>query len=134
MSFDLAIAANGDLILSAARDFQGATGKAIIEQRIQLRLKLTKGSWIFDPAQRLGSNVQEIFGLEPEMAAVRVIPLVKEALRPMDEEIEINDVTARPDGNAVIVTVYYRMIFLDESGVAEFSEGQTLGISIPLAD
>lgn len=132
MAFDLAIAPNGDLILSAARDLQGATGIAIVEQRIRIRLRLNRGTWIYDPSGRLGSNLQELFGLEPEIAAARVVPLVREALLPVTE-IEVTDVTATPGSKDITVVVYYQLVFLDdETGSPDFSEIQSVGINIPI--
>lgn len=132
MSFDLAIATNGDLILSASRDLQGATGIAIIEQRIRLRLQLNRGAWIYDSRGKLGSNLNELFGLEPEIAAQRVVPLVREALRPM-EEIEVEDVIASPGVSEITVIIYYRLLFVDDStGVSERSEIQSTGVGIPI--
>lgn len=134
MAFDLAISPNGDLILSAAKDLQGATGIAIIQQRILMRLRLTRGSWIYDPGGRLGSDLAELFGLEPEIAAQRVVPLTREALRSM-EDIEVTDVIAQPGVRDITVIVYYKLIFKDEDeGFSEFTEVQTVGATIPLAD
>ena len=134
MSFDLAIATNGDLIISAAKDLQGATGTAIIEQRIKLRLRLPRATWIYDPEGRLGSNLSELFGVEPEIAATRVVPLVREGLRAMEDEIEIVDVHAQVgEFNDIIVTILYRQIFTDEStGVSDVTDIQSVGVSIPL--
>ena len=135
MSFDLAIAPNGDLIVSAAKDLQGATGTAIIEQRIGLRLRLIRGSWMYDDRGSMGSNIQELFGSAPEIAATRVEPLVREALRTMEDEIEINQVVASPGEKDITVTVAYRLLYTDEtSGVTDVSDIQTVGIIIPLAD
>jgi len=135
MSFDLAIAPNGDLIISAAKDLQGATGTAIIEQRIEMRLRLIRGAWIYDERGQLGSNLQELFGMPPEIAATRVEPLVREALRTMEDEIEIVQVYASPGEKDITVTVSYRLIYTDDtSGATDSGDIQTVGISIPLAD
>jgi hypothetical protein len=45
MSYDLAISEHGDLILAGNRDLGGVSGVDLLNQRIQTRLRLHRGSW-----------------------------------------------------------------------------------------
>ena len=55
MPFDLAISEHGDLVMSGSRDLAGISGSDQTGQRVQIRLRLHRGTWFYDEDGTLGS-------------------------------------------------------------------------------
>lgn len=109
--YDLAISPNNDLIFAANRDLLGVSGYALYEQRIRLRLKIKRGSWVFDVSHTLGSRIDLVLGRTSEQAMSELTAFVHEALADM-EDINVARVTLEADPNdttasTVIVKVGY---------------------------
>lgn len=133
--FDLAISQYGDLIFSANRDLSGISGTARIEQCIRNRLKIPRGSWVYDPDKRLGSRLHAVLQHDPARAEIEIPLYVREALDDMDE-IEIGEVqlTISSDGRSWGVIVGYSVNTLpDGAGEPSASPDQEEFIlSLPL--
>lgn len=114
MAYDLALSENGDLIFSGNRDLQGASGTALIEQRMRLRLRMMRGQWQFDLDGRLGSRLYTLSGKSPEDAAAQAQMFVREALREMTE-IEVDDVIVEVAGRGLEIHVQYHLANDEES-------------------
>src|SRR5262245_16609143 len=93
--FDLALAGSGDFIVAGNRDLAGVSGTDLIDQRIRLRLKLRRGSWVYDDAKSLGSELYTLSGQDPDAVTDMATAYVRDALRGMGDEIEIEDVVVR---------------------------------------
>jgi hypothetical protein len=131
MAWDLVLADNGDVILSANRDLLGVSGTALIEQRIRLRLKLHRGEWIYDENDTLGSQLFQLSGLPPAEATRYVGAHVREALRDMDE-ISIYDVQIEYGDRGIDVVVQYQVeLSPDEGGIPGEIEPQVITVGIP---
>lgn len=94
MAFDLAISEHNDLIFAANRDLLGVGGVELVEQRIKLRIKMERGSWVYDINQDLGSNVHRALGKVYDLAASEIPTWVRQALEPM-EDIQVQEVQMR---------------------------------------
>lgn len=106
MSYDLALDRNNDLVFSASRDLLTAQGTAVVEQRIKTRLKIRRGSWVFDEEKRIGSRLDSILGRESNQAASRVSALVFEALNDADDiQVTRVDVIPSSDSRASMLSV-----------------------------
>jgi hypothetical protein len=93
MAYDLAISEFGDLVFGANKDLAGTSGVDLIKQRISLRLRLVRGEWVYDEDKTLGSSLHNLFSMSAEQSHTAIEPLVREALRPMDDEITIIGIT-----------------------------------------
>lgn len=131
MAWDIALAANGDVILAANRDLLGVSGTALVEQRIRLRLKLHRGEWVYDESDTLGSQLYRLNGLPPGEAAKYVDAYVREALRDMTE-ISIWSVEMDYGDKGILVTVQYQVeLSSDESDLPADLQLQSLTIGVP---
>jgi hypothetical protein len=108
ISYDLALSGHGDLVVSGNRDLAGISGTDLIEQRIRLRLRVQRGSWIYDETQTLGSNLNNVIGMEPERAQSVADNLVREALIRMTE-ITVSGVTLIYGDKDVTTVVHYQI-------------------------
>jgi len=134
--FDLAFSSPGDLIVAGNGDLAGISGTDLLEQRIRLRLTMHRDSWVYDATSTLGSLLYKLIGMSPEQADSVVEPYVRDALRPMADEItvdqvwhsveQINDMTPR----GITIVVLYRVVASSESIGGEVE--QQLAISLPL--
>jgi hypothetical protein len=132
MAWDLAIADNGDIMLAANSDLGGKSGTDLLEQRMAIRMKLIRGSWVYDEAETLGSMLHTLIGLPPDKASATAPALVREALRAMSDEITVDDVRAFSDAQSVQLLVFYRVLESDPDAVAGTEQTRQLQISLPL--
>jgi hypothetical protein len=107
--FDLAISSSGDLIIAGNRDLIGIDGTNLIEQRMRLRCKIPRGSWVYDDNQRLGSSLHTILGSNPNRVLPQIAVFVNEALRGM-EETQVLDVDLKQEGKQITAIVTYEPI------------------------
>lgn len=108
MSFDLALDKNNDLLLGPNSDLLGVSGLDLIEQRIRIRLKIERGSWIYDEAGTLGSKISSVLGRSSDQAMSELNAYVHQALEAMDD-ISVSSVDLVPSDNdrSIILTVKY---------------------------
>lgn len=106
MAYDIAISDLGDLLFAGNRDLQGIGGEAQVEQRIKLRLRIHRGTWIYDEDKNLGSSLSELSLTSPEKAEPRVNAMVREALRPMEDTV-VNNVYVGQTETDIWVMVEY---------------------------
>lgn len=90
MAYDLALDANGDLVISGHRDLSGISGTHLTEQRMRIRLQIPRGTWLYDADKTLGSLLHRSIGGHPSQA-YSLPSVAREALRPMDD-IQVGDV------------------------------------------
>jgi hypothetical protein len=116
--FDLKIDANGDLVFGGNLDLMGAVGDQVPEQRVIVRLKIPKGTWIYDLEGTLGSQLREIIRNARSYTADRARTYVMDALAPASD-IAVSEVQITPNesGSSVQVIVSFRSA-LTESEIA----------------
>lgn len=132
MSWDLHLSNLNDLLFGPNRDFQTVTGDILLQQRIMLRLRMKRGSWILDDTKDLGSNLDFALRMQQPAALEELDTLVAEALEPISDEITIADIEVKPnelDSRAVDLLIKYQKVIpaqgtevnLDEPGILEFT-------------
>ncbi len=126
--WDLALAPNGDLIISGNRDLAAKSGVDLLEQRMTMRLKMHRGEWTYDENNSLGSQLYRLIGDNPTRATATASAYVREALRPMEDEISIDDIQVNMDSRAMTLTVTYSV--LDDTGGESEQATQQLEVSI----
>jgi hypothetical protein len=120
MSFDLALGPSGDLVFAANRDLLGVSGFALYEQRIRTRLKIERGSWVFDVNGTLGSRISGLLRRGSSQAMTEITAYVHEALDSMDD-ITVSNISIEPDPNnsrgdtLLLVVGYTPNIQIDEA-------------------
>jgi len=108
MAFDLAISEFNDLLFMGNNDLALVFGNSLIEQRIRLRLKIIRGSWIYDTSKTLGSDLRQILHETQQSAASKVEPIVRQALLPMkDIRVQSVDVFQGTTEREIIIRVNY---------------------------
>jgi hypothetical protein len=133
MAFDMALAANGDIILSGGRDISGVSGTDLVNQRIRLRLSIQRGTWFYDSEKTLGSNLHNVTGKDPN-ASLQIESHVQEALVGMDD-IEILQVEQKyaDDARSMVVWVGYDLRDLaDEVSGSLEGDFQQTTVTLPL--
>lgn len=128
--WDLAIASNGDLIISGSRDLAGKSGTDLLEQRMILRLKLHRGEWTYDDSDSLGSQLFRLIGENPIKAQAMAPAYVREALREMANEISVDDVEVTYDQARSITLLISYTVLEDLAGDSE-QEAQQVEVTIP---
>lgn len=128
MAWDLAIGPHGDLLFAGNRDLTGVGGHSLTEQRIRLRCKIPRGSWVYDEPRTLGSNLWKLLGVGRADVIENVDPYVREALTPMGD-ISVEDVLVVTDGHEdhhdhVHVEISYKPI-LTELEAAGLPRGES---------
>lgn len=132
MSFDLAIADNGDLILTGHRDLAGISGTALLEQRIKLRLRLHRGEWIYDLEGSLGSQLYTLSGTPSENATAYVDAYVRDALRDM-EDISVVEVQSYPTTEDITLVILYQTeITGEDEDIPADEELQAITVTVPV--
>ena len=140
--YDLAISEYGDLVIGGNRDLAGVAGTDLIEQRIRLRLRLRRGEWLYDDSKTLGSLLFQLSGMTADQVHTSIPVFVREALRPMADEISIDDVLHEHDDHdehtheaasrSVSVRVFYSIASDAEPGTETVSEQRSVSVNIPL--
>lgn len=128
--WDLAIADNGDLIISGHGDLLGRSGIDLIEQRMRVRLIVPRGGWTFDRDGRFGSNLTKLIGMKPDDAQIAVGAFVNEALRTMDE-INVTSADVILSDHDMIVSVRYRLTNVEGTPMAPTE--RVISISLPVS-
>ncbi len=82
---DLALSEHNDLIFAANQDLQPVSGIALIDQRIRLRLKIPRGTWVYDTGKTLGSNLHKTLGQKRSRAEAQMMSYVRQALDEMQD-------------------------------------------------
>jgi hypothetical protein len=95
MPWDIGLSQYGDLNFTAARDLLMVRSGDLVQQRMMLRLRLPKGSYMYN--KKLGSEMRSLLhvGNTAEQQA-RGASIVTQALRPMDD-LTISSITVEPD-------------------------------------
>lgn len=127
--WDLAVAPNGDLIISGNRDIAGKSGTDLLEQRMILRLKMHRGEWTYDDNDSLGSQLYRLIGENPTRAQASAPAYVREALRDMTNEISIDDVQITIAARAMTLTISYSV--LSDLGGGSEQQAQIVDVTIP---
>jgi hypothetical protein len=97
MSWDFAIdGETGDWVFGPDRDYLTVTGTAILRQNILTRLKIPRGSFIYDDVGSLGSRLYAAMRMTRDDAIAEIPGIVREALAPMSE-ITVSDVQVLGD-------------------------------------
>jgi hypothetical protein len=133
--YDLAFSEHSDLIVSASGDAAGISGIDLIEQRMRFRLMLRRGTWLYDEAKTMGSNLHLVIGMSPEDAENAIGPLVREALRPMDEIVvdDVQIVTADPDAPVTSITLVVLYSLNESAGdIAAGSQLRSISVNVPI--
>jgi hypothetical protein len=118
--WDLMITNYNDVLFGPNRDWQPVTGEALLQQRIMLRLRMMRGSWILDDTGSLGGNLHFALQMQQPIGIEELDTLVAEALQPMDDEIVVSDIEVKPsetDVHAVDLLIKYQRILPPESQV-----------------
>lgn len=114
MPWDLAISPHGDLIFSGGRDWQFVDGAQLMNQRIINRLRIKRGSWIFNRDSSLGSDLDLALGRASSQQLDNIPHLVSDALEPIKDEINLHDVNVTTDDlGGVFIVLSYSLIVPD---------------------
>lgn len=121
MPYDLALSEHGDLVIAGNRDLAGISGTDLIEQRMRLRLKIRRGSWLYDDEGDLGSNLEQVTNSEPERAEQSIQNYVQQALEPM-EEISVVSITTDYTDLNLTLSVQYQLTDIEGEAEGEIQE------------
>jgi hypothetical protein len=92
MSWDFAIEPrSGDFIFSGSGDIMSVEAEALDSQRVGIRLRIHRGTFVYDEEDALGSNLHTALRYSVERAQNEIPAIVNEALEPM-RDIKVMDV------------------------------------------
>lgn len=133
MSWDIAFSPVGDIVLAADGDLAGISGIDLVQQRMMLRLKITRGSWTYDEDGSLGSQLSRLTSMSTQAALAQVDANVREALRDMTE-IEVGEIEITDNGRALVLLVNYSILEETVSMVDENQQQLEVVISATAGD
>lgn len=128
--WDLKISEHGDLVFAAGRDFEFVEGPALLNQRIINRLRIKRGSWIFNRDSSLGSDLDSVIGLPKSQQIENVPNLIDNALEPMNEEINVVSVEVTEELSGLIAIVEYAPIVPDSP--PDLATQNTVRLLVPI--
>lgn len=97
-----------DLIFGPHTDLLNAAGDVVTRQRMLVRCKVPRGTWVYDEDGTLGSRLYQISGRPSGQQINQAPTLVEEALEPMDD-IHVGLVRAGvTDDNRLLLAVNYQ--------------------------
>jgi len=131
MAFDLAISENFDLVITGARDLAGVSGDELIAQRIVIRLRVIRGSWVLDDSNSLGSNINEVMSRSMADAEVKLPTLIRQALTDIDE-VEIVNVEIIPVSTKQVLATIFFQYRPDLDAMGDAVSGDVQDITVPL--
>jgi hypothetical protein len=132
LSWDIALDKTGDWLFSGNRDILPVDGPALMHQRIMTRLRIPRGTVIFDEEGTLGSNLKFALRYNTERAQREVPMMVNEALDQISNEINISSVTLSlsNDNRQLMVDISYSIISVDDEAEVSTDEERSLQIAI----
>jgi hypothetical protein len=131
MPWDLAISDHGDLLFSGHRDLQFVDGAQLMNQRIINRMRIQRGSWIFNRNSSLGSDLDSVLGFSVEQQLDNVPHLIEEALVPIRDEIDIQSIFMDTDDlGSVTAILNYSLVIPDSP--PDTSEQAVVQLLIPV--
>jgi len=106
--------ATGDLVFSPAHDYAGVSGEEILRQRISIRCKIPRGTYLYDETGQLGSTLH-LIPRSPSVGQIQgAEAAVMEALAPMSDEINIISVDVeKTEDNKLQVNVNFTPVLSD---------------------
>jgi hypothetical protein len=99
-----------------------------------LRLRMKRGSWIFDDARQLGSNLDFALRMNQPNALEQLEALILEALEPINDEITVGDIetAVSDDERSINVTIKYERVAPQEQSDTPILENQFLVLTLPI--
>jgi len=132
MPWDLRISQLGDLMFGPFRDWRTVSGPELLKQRMIVRLKIHRGSWLFDDTGELGSNMNLALRMNQPRALEEIPGLIEEALEPMSDEISIQDIQVilGEDEKEVVVLISFTEVLAPGQGSLPLLEAQSLRLVV----
>lgn len=129
VAYDLEIdGTTGDLVFAPSRDLAGVSGSALTKQRILIRCKVPRATWLYDSDGTFGSDLYKISNAPGPSQLAQAPALVHEALMPMDD-IKIDDVQVGIDSeNRLSINVLFSDVNDQVSGVETDADDTTVTI------
>jgi hypothetical protein len=107
-------AETSDLVFSPARDIAGVSGEQILRQRISIRCKIPRATYMYDVDGNLGSTLHLVPRISTPAQLEAAQGAVMEALEPMSDEINIISVdTVKTEDNTLQVSVNFEPVRTD---------------------
>lgn len=104
----------GDIVFTPAHDIAGVSGAGLLRQRVSMRCKVPRGTYLYDEDGDFGSNLH-LVPRSPSPAHLDAArEAVTQALTPMGDEISVDDVSFEiTDLNQLQVNVLFSPISVD---------------------
>lgn len=135
MAWDLKLSKYGDLLFAANRDVVTTSGGDLLQQRVFLRLKIARGSWVFDEEGDLGSQLDLALQVQKPEGMLAIPSLVNDALEPISEEIQLVDVEVREsstDERAIDLILTLAPLISPEITSSPLVETPQLKLTVPI--
>jgi phage gp46-like protein len=108
----------GDWIFSGNRDIQDVIGAAVILQRINARLRIPRGEWLYDVDRDLGSRLYLAERYQMPRTLREAGEMIREALEPMTDVRVVSVETEVRGVTEAVAIVNYEMVSLPGEGIA----------------
>lgn len=104
----------GDVVFTPTHDLAGISSEGLLKQRVIMRCRVRRGTWLYDLDGNFGSNLLQVTRSPSRSQIDATRAAVIEALEPMSDEIKIHSVdVVKKDESAIQVTVNFSAISTD---------------------
>lgn len=122
----------GDWVFDGNRDMMGVDSDELIRQRIYIRMRIPRGSFIYDTEKVLGSRAYSALRFSTERNLRDLPTIVEEALEGMDD-ISVTSIEVEADENDKRMDVVIHYVHADTSVPLPLEVRQkAIVISLPL--
>jgi hypothetical protein len=118
----------GDWVFAGNGDVAGISGYQLTQQRVQINLKIPRGTFIYDVDKVLGSRLYDLIRHDIERGVRDMPDVIREALENMSD-ITVDEIQTAQNGNSVIVKIIYHANIPVLSGV--ITDTQSIELIVP---
>lgn len=122
----------GDWVFSGNRDLLGIGGDAVTLQRINTRLRVPRGEWLYDVDRDFGSRLYLTTRYPITRTLQESAEIVREALDPMVDVKVLSVEADLQENDEVVLTVNYQTIAMAGEGISSTAPENISALVVPL--
>jgi hypothetical protein len=104
----------GDLVFTPSHDYAGVEAEALLRQRVSLRCKIPRDTYMYAGEDQLGSTLYQVPRNPSQAQEEDAYAAVTDALSPMSSEIDVQTIQlSKTDNNSLQVEIGFVPILTD---------------------
>jgi hypothetical protein len=124
----------GDWVFDGNNDYMGVSGDELIRQRIFIRMKIPRGSFLYDADGILGSRAYQLLRFTVDRTARDLTSVIEEALEGLDEiTIQGIDIVPNENNKTIRAVIHYSRNSADIDSVVPNERSVALTLPLPVS-